>query len=109
MAINHHPGSHFSSKQVIDRSLKGFSFYIPERRVDCGDGRHGDWAASPIRASIEILPNIFRLKGIAPYERRNNVIGEVTGDRKLTTIKSSVTQTINAVIGVNLECHEVAA
>ena len=67
-----------AAKQVVDGSLQGFAFDVPEGHVDGGDGGHGDGAAAPVGSAVEILPDVFDLKRIAADEAGDQVVRQDT-------------------------------
>src|SRR6267142_5501092 len=70
-----------AAEQLIDRNVERFAFDVPERGIDRRDGGHGDGAATPVRAFVKILPDIFDAARVAANQKRGYVIGEIAGDR----------------------------
>src|SRR5467141_1322112 len=70
-----------AAEQLIDRNVERFALNVPERGIDRGDGGHGDGAATPVRALVKILPEIFEAASVAANQKRDYVIGEIAGDR----------------------------
>src|ERR1035441_3143607 len=79
--IYQHSVAAFASKQVVNRSVESFAFDIPESHVDGTNSGHGRRSAPPICTAIKILPDVFRLKRIAPDDAWNHVIDQITDDR----------------------------
>src|SRR5580693_9308261 len=71
VAVDHDAGAAFSTEKVVNRSVEGFALDVPQGDVDRANRSHGYGAAAPIRAAIEILPDVFGLKRIAADEARN--------------------------------------
>ena len=80
-----------------------------KRHIDGRDRRHGHRAATPVRSAIQVLPDIFRLKRVAPDETRNQVIAQVGGNGQLAPIQSCVSQAVDAFVGRNLQGDEVSS
>ncbi len=59
VAVDHDAGSALSAEKVVDGSVEGFAFDVPESDVDGADRGHGDGAATPVGAAIEVLPDVF--------------------------------------------------
>src|SRR5229473_3761656 len=96
-------------EQLIDGHVEGFALDVPERGVDRGDGGHGDGAAAPVRAFIEVLPSVFDAARVAADEKRDDVIGEIAGDSEFAAVERGVTQAVDAVFGGDFERDKVSA
>jgi hypothetical protein len=55
------------------------------------------------------LPDIFDSPRITPDQQRNDVVGEIAGNGKLTSIQRGIPKTVDAVFGCNLERDEIAS
>ncbi len=109
MAIDEHAGPALAAEKVVDGSFQGFAFDVPESHVDGGDGGHGDRAATPVRAAIEVLPDVFRLEWVAADETRDEMIGQIRCYGQLAAVQRRVAETVNALIGRNLQGDEIPA
>ncbi len=94
-------------EQVVEGSIEGLGFDIPEGNVDGRDGGHGDGAATPVCSAIEILPDVFDIEGIAADETGKNVLGEIAGDCEFTSVERGVAETVEACVGLDLEGYKV--
>src|SRR6185503_1500363 len=99
----------FSAQQVVDGRVESLAFDIPEGDIDGGNRGHGDGAATPIGSAIEVLPDVFRLEGIATDEARDNVLGEVTRDGQFAAVEGPVAESVNALVGFDLQRDKIAA
>jgi len=59
-----------AAEQLIDGNVERFALDVPERSIDRGDGGHGDGAATPVRALVQILPEIFDAASVAANQKR---------------------------------------
>src|ERR1019366_3995500 len=72
--IHQYPGSALASEQVVRGRVERFAFEIPQSHVDRTDRGHGYRTTAPIRAAIEVLPNVLGLKRVAPNEAGDHMI-----------------------------------
>ena len=55
------------------------------------------------------MPDVFGLKRIAPDQARNKVILQIADDGQFASIQSGVTQTVDALVGFDLQGDEIAS
>ena len=55
---------------------------VPQRHVDRGDRRHRHRAAPPVRALVEVLPDVLDALRVAADQQRAEVVGEVARRRR---------------------------
>ena len=71
--------------------------------------RHRHRPAPPVGALVEVLPGVLDAPRVAADEQRHDVIGQVAGDRELAAVQRRVAETVDAVLGHELQRDEVAA
>src|SRR6266850_119761 len=86
VAVHQHrlPGS--ASQQLIDWRIQGLALDVPERGIDRGNRTHRHWAAAPVRAFIEVLPDVLDSPSVASDQKWNDMVGEIACNRKLTAV-----------------------
>src|SRR5205085_2029324 len=75
----------------------------------CGDGTHGHRPATPVGASIQVLPDVLGLERIAADDAGDHVIAQIARDRQLAAIKSAVAQAVDAFIGLDFERYKISS
>ena len=83
---------------------------VPQRGVDGGDCAHRHRSAPPVRAAIEVLPDILDPRRIATDQRRNDVIGEIrvaTASSRPLRVASPMPCT--PCVGFDFQRDEIAA
>ena len=86
VAIDHYAFTGSAPQQLVKRHIGRFGFDIPQRHIHGGDGRHGDRAATPVRAFIEKLPDIFDAVRIATNQLWAEVVFQVRGDGEFASV-----------------------
>ena len=109
VAIDHHMFARGTAKQLIDRQIGDFPLDVPQCHIDRANRRHGHRAAPPVSAFIEVLPYIFNFLRIAANQQRADMILQIRGDRKLTTIQCGVTDSCKSFICRYFKSNEVAS
>ena len=109
MAVDEHRVARSAAEQLIHGRIERLAENVPERRIDRGDRRHRDRAAAPVRAFVEVLPDVLDAARVAADEQRQHVIVQVTGDRELAAVERRVAQAVDAVFGDELQRDEIAA
>lgn len=109
MCVDHHALAALAPEQVIDRSIQRLALNVPKRHVNRAYRRHGYWPAPPVRAAIEILPDIFRVSGIAPDEAGDDVFAEIADHRKFAAVQRAVAESVDAFVGFYPERDEIAS
>ena len=66
-----------AAEQLVHGESGGLALDVPQGRVDGGDGRHGDRAAPPVGALVEVLPGVLDPRRVAADEARDHMVGEV--------------------------------
>ena len=109
VAIDHHVFARGTAQQLIDRQIGDFSLDVPQCHIDRANRRHGHRAAPPVSAFIEVLPYIFNFLRIAANQQRADMILQIRGDGKLTTIQCGVTYPCKSFICRDFKSNEVAS
>ena len=109
MGIDQNLVAALASEQVVDRNAERLALDVPQRHVDGRDGGHGHRPSTPVGAAVEIVPDVFRLKRIAPDQARHQVILQIARYRQLASVQSRVAQSVDALVGFDLQGHEIAA
>src|SRR5467141_2089582 len=85
-----------AAEQLVDGNVEGFALDVPERGVHRRDGGHGYRAAAPVRALVKVLPEVFDAARVAADEKRNDMIGEITGDGEFAAVEGGVDEAVDA-------------
>ena len=109
VGVDHKAFAALAAEKVVDRGIERFAFDVPERNVDGADGGHGDGTTTPIRAAIEVLPDVFGLERVAADQARDDVIGEITRDSEFAAVEGRVAETVDAFVGLDLQRNEVSS
>ena len=109
VAVHQHAVARSAADQVVDGRVERLALDVPQRRVDGGNRRHRHRAAPPVRALVEVLPDVFDPPGVAADEARNHVIGQVAGHGQLAAVERRVAEPVHAFFGHDLQRDEVAA
>ncbi len=109
VAIDHHAVTAAAAQQLVEGQVGGLGLQVPQRGVDGGDGRHRHRTATPVGATIEVLPGVLDPVGVAADQRRNHVLGQVGCHRELAAVERRVTETREPRIGFDLQRDEVAS
>ena len=96
-------------EQLIHRHTQRLALNIPERGVDGADRRHRHRPAPPISARIEVLPRVFDAARVAADEQRDDVVAQIARDCQLAAVERRIAQAVDAVLGHDLQRHEVPA
>src|SRR3989454_10351005 len=107
MAIHHDSSAALSAQEIVKRRVERLTFDVPECHIHGGNGAHGDRSFSPVGAAVEILPDIFGLKRVASNETRNQMVRQVTGDRKFAPVQSAISEPVDSFVGVDFESDEI--
>src|SRR5215469_4991559 len=108
VSVDHQAVPRSAPEKLVERDAEALRLDVPKCSVDRRDGGHGHRSTAPIGAFVEVLPGVCNAASIATDEQRRDVIGQIAGHREFATIQRSVTETIDAVFGHKLECHEVS-
>ena len=57
--VDHHLVARPAAEQLVERHVRGLGLDVPERHVDGADRGHGDRAAAPVGALVEVLPDVL--------------------------------------------------
>ncbi len=109
MPVHHHTHAALAAEQVVHRRVKRFALDVPQRHIDGGDGTHRHRTTTPVRAAIQVLPDVFRSRWIATDEARNDVIRKIAGDREFAPVQRCVAESIDAFVRVDLERDKVSS
>src|SRR5581483_2884596 len=109
VSIDHDAGATGPAKQVVQRRVQRLCLDVPQGHVHGGNGGHGYRASSPIGPSIQILPDVLSLKGIAANDARDDVVREITGYGKLSAIEGAISQAVNAFICEDLQGYKISS
>ncbi len=109
VAVDHHPLARRSAEELIDRRVQRLALEIPQRRVDGRDRRHRDGSAPPVRAFVEVLPDIFDAPRVPPDDQRQDMVAEITRDRELASVQRRVAEAVDAVLRFELQRDKVAS
>ena len=109
MAIDHDAGAALAAEELIERQAGGLRFDVPERCVDSSNRGHGHRAAPPVDALSEVVPRVLDLMRIAADQQWDDVIAKVGCDRQLSPVQRRVADTMDALVGHDLERDEVPA
>ena len=63
-----------AAEKLIERHVGGLGLDVPKRGIDAGDRRHGDRAAAPIGALVEILPDVLDAARVAADQERDEMV-----------------------------------
>src|SRR5215469_10189307 len=103
MTVHQNSGSAFSAEQVVNRRVESFPLDVPKRHVNGSNRSHGYRATPPVRAPIQVLPDIFALGGIAPHQAWNYMLGEIGCHRQFPSIQGGIAESVDPLIRRNLE------
>jgi len=109
MAIDHHAFPAGPAQKLIDRKTRNLALDVPQRHVDRRDGGHGDGAAPPIGALVEILPDILDPVRVPPDQAGKDMVGQIACHRQFAAVERRVAHAIYAFVGDDLEGDEIAA
>ena len=109
MGIDQDMVAALAAEQVVDRDTERLALDVPKRHIDGRDGGHGNRPSPPVRTAIEIMPDVFSLKRIAPDQARNEVILQIADDCQLASIQGRIAQAVDALVGFDFQGHEIAA
>jgi hypothetical protein len=108
VAIDHHAIAAAPAEELIERHPGHLGLDVPQRHVDRRDGAHGDRAAPPVGAAIEVLPDVLDPARVHADEAGDHVILEIGDDRLLAPVERGIADAVDALIGLDLERDEVA-
>jgi hypothetical protein len=109
MAVDHHAVAALPAEQFVQRHSRHLALEVPQRRIDGGDRAHRHRPAAPVRAAIEVLPDILDPRRIATDEGRDDVLGEIGRDGELATIERSVPDSMEALVRFDLQRDKIPA
>ena len=109
VAVDHHRVARRAAEQLIDRRVQRLAANVPERRVHGADRGHRHRPAPPVRALVEVLPDVLDAPRVAADEQRHHVVGEVARHRELAAVERRIAEAVDAVFGLELERDEVPA
>jgi hypothetical protein len=107
VAVDHHRITRRAAEQLVDRHVQRLAEQIPQRGIDRRNRRHRDRTAPPVRAFVEVLPDVFDPARVAANQERNDVVAQVTADRQLAAVQRGVAQAGQPVLGGELERDEL--
>ncbi len=108
VAIDHDLFARLAAQQIVKRHAGHLGLDVPQGDVDGSDGAHGHRSATPVGAAIEILPDIFDAAGVAADQHRDDVLFQIGDHRQFAAVQGAVADTVDALIGHDLERNEVA-
>ena len=108
MAVDHHAVAAGTPEELIQRQSGYFAFDVPQRGVNRGDSAHGDRPAPPVRAAVEVLPDVLDAGRIAPDQGGRDVFFEVCSDGELAAVQRRIADSMDALIGFNHQSDEIA-
>ena len=108
MRVYQHALAAAAAEQVVDRRVQRLALDVPKGDVHRGDGGHRDGSAPPVGAAIQVLPDVFYLRGIAADEAGDDVLGKIAGDGELAAVERRVAESVKTFVRLDLERDEVA-
>ena len=85
------------------------AFDIPQRHVDCGNGRHGDGPPAPISTPVQVLPDVLDHVGVATNQTWRDMLCQIGNNGHLATIDGRITKPVDPVVSDDLYSDEVSA
>ena len=98
MRIHQHALATLAAQQVIYRRFERLAFNVPQCYVHCGNRSHRHRTPTPIRAAVQILPDIFCLEWVATDQARNHMLRQVGGNGHLAPVQRAIAQAIDSFI-----------
>ena len=108
MGIRQNAGTGGSAQQLIDRNACLLGFDVPQSHIHGGDGGHGHRTTLPVRALVQVLPNIFDVVLVLADKARCNGL-EIFRGNKFASVQGGVTKSNDAVGGGDAKDDEVAS
>src|SRR5690606_11477076 len=105
---DHHLVARAAAEQLVERHAGDLGLDVPQRHVDGGDGGHGDGAAAPVGALVEVLPDVLGAERVLADEGGGDVILQVGDDREPTAVRRAGADAVHALAGHRLHGGEVA-
>jgi hypothetical protein len=109
VSVDQYSVARLAAKELVHGHPGRLAFDVPEREIDGADRVHRHRPAAPVGASIEVLPDVLDLAGVATDQERADVIGEVTRDGQLAPVQGRVAESGKARLGCQLQGDEVPA
>ncbi|ABA53425.1 hypothetical protein BURPS1710b_A0511 [Burkholderia pseudomallei 1710b] len=109
VAIDHQPFAALAAEQLIDGHAGELALDVPERHVDRGDRRHRHGPAPPVRAAIQVLPDVLDVARVPADQAREHVILQIRAHRELAPVERRVAEAVDAFVGDDLDRHEIPA
>ncbi len=109
VAVDQHARAAGAAEQLVQRQPGGLGLQVPQRGVDRRDRAHRHRPAPPVRAAVQVLPDVFDLVRVAADQARDHMVGEVARDGQLAAVERGVAEAREALVGLDLQRHEVAA
>jgi len=109
VAIDHHAVTAAAAQQLVQRHAGHLGLDIPQRHVDGRDGPHGHRTPAPVGAAIEILPDVLDPARVLADQAGDHVVVQIRDHRLLAAVQGGVADSIDALVGLDLQGDEVAA
>ena len=74
MRVRHDASAAAATEQLVQRLSCDLGLDVPKRRIDCGDGCHGDGASAPVSTFVKVLPDVFNLLRVTANQARDDVL-----------------------------------
>ena len=98
-----------TAQQLVHRETGQLALDVPQGDVDGGDGGHGHRATTPVRALVQVLPGVLDAAGVPADQQRADMITKVGRHRQLAAVQGGVTDSDQAVLGLDDQGDVVAA
>ena len=109
VSVDHHAAAAAPAEQLVKGLASDLGLDVPQRGVHRCNGGHRDRAAPPVRALVEVVPDVLELLGVAPDQAVRHMVLQIAGHRQFAAIECGVADAGQALVGFDLEGHEVAA
>ena len=98
MSVNHDASAAAAAEQLIQRQAGNLALEVPKGGIDRGDGAHRNRTATPVRPTVQVLPDVLDSMRIPPHEARDDVILKVGHDGQFAAIQSGIANSIESGI-----------
>ena len=109
VAVHHHAFARGAAEQLVQRHARYLAENVPQRHIHCGDRRHRDRTAAPVRAFVEVLPGVFDATRIAADQQRAHVVFQIRSDREFAAVQRCIADAVYAFVRDDFQCDEIAA
>src|SRR5439155_18244574 len=97
-----------AAEQVVERHARHLGLDIPQGDVDRGNGAQGDRPPAPIGSSVKKLPDILDPARILADQRGDDMVLQIGNHGQLAAVQSGVSDTVDTLVGHDLQGHEIA-